>query len=307
MSRITEALTRARAAEVPVKDSADTVVPWDFGASRTAEIQVPWDFTAGTSAERSSSKKRTGTPGSTRKTPPEAAARPIAPGQAYAEKLIDGADLPPGLVEQYRRLGAALHQAQAEQGVRVLMVTSAMPAEGKTLVSSNLALVLSRSYGRRVLLIDADLRRPSLHTVFGVSNASGIADRIGGRQSGPLPTVTVSPTLDLLLAGAPQADPMRIVTSPEMSQLIAESAARYDFVLLDTPPVALLPDAHLLSAMVDRVLFVIEAGRTPFDLIQKSVTTVGKERVIGTVLNRAISSRTFSYYGSDDLDYGIRP
>jgi capsular exopolysaccharide synthesis family protein len=211
-------------------------------------------------------------------------------------------DLPPGLVEQYRRLGAALHHAQTEQGVRIVMVTSAMPAEGKTLVAANLALVLSHSYARRVLLMDADLRRPSVHTVFGVENTSGIADRLDGERPGALP-VQISQNLELLVAGRPQPDPLRIVTGNAMNRLIRDAGARYDWVILDSPPVGLLPDAHLLAAMVDRVLFVIQAGKTSYDIIQKSVATIGKERIIGTVLNRAEAAVANPYYTQYDAYY----
>ena len=81
-------------------------------------------------------------------------------------------------IEQYRKLGAALHEAQQERGLRSVLCTSALMGEGKTVTACNLALTLSESYGRRVLLIDADLRRPQIHTMFGIPNAAGLADTL---------------------------------------------------------------------------------------------------------------------------------
>jgi Mrp family chromosome partitioning ATPase len=88
-------------------------------------------------------------------------------------KLVVSADAPHEAIEQYRRLGAVMYQAQADRGTRVVMITSTVPAEGKSLTATNLALTLSESYRQRVLLIDADLRRPTLHDVFQIPNWPG--------------------------------------------------------------------------------------------------------------------------------------
>ena len=315
MSRIKEALARARRAESSPSTS-DTPLPWDLGTARSPEPPLPWDLESSErEVVRPANAVTTVAPAMTAvptrsqgvQVLGNAAPRAVVPirpvPSEYSDKLIIANDLPPGLVEQYRRLGAALHHAQAEQGVRIIMVTSAMPAEGKTLVAANVALVLSHSYARRVLLMDGDLRRPSVHTVFGVENTSGIADRLEGERAGALPPVQVSQNLELLVAGRPQPDPMRLVTGSAMNRLIHDAGARYDWVILDSPPVGLLPDAHLLAAMVDKVLFVIQAGKTSYDIIQKSVATIGKDRIIGTVLNRAEAAVANPYYTQYDAYY----
>src|SRR5579864_6067686 len=99
-------------------------------------------------------------------------------GDRAVGKVVVGPQALPGLVEQYRRLGAALHHHQQQTGARTLMVTSAVAAEGKTLTSTNLALTLSHSYQRRVLLVDADLRRPGLHRLLRVDNSIGLTDSL---------------------------------------------------------------------------------------------------------------------------------
>jgi Mrp family chromosome partitioning ATPase len=106
-------------------------------------------------------------------------------------------------VEQYRRLGAALHHHQLQSGARTLMVTSAVAAEGKTLTATNLALTLSHSYQRRVLLVDGDLRRPSVHEILRLPNMTGLSDSLRHPEKTGLRVHTISPYLSALTAGGP--------------------------------------------------------------------------------------------------------
>jgi capsular exopolysaccharide synthesis family protein len=286
MSRITEALARAKWGQAQAPQT-DEQIPWDLDPEIQVELEA-WRPEAHSRPSVSVSETQLRTP------PLEPQTLSLPESGEYAEKLLGSPNLHSDVAEQYRRLGAALHQAQSECGVRVLMITSALPGEGKTLVASNLALVLSGSFGRRVLLIDGDLRRPCLHSVFGVKNLVGEFDRRLGDGHGLSP-IKLSNTLSLVPGGEPQADPMRILSSGPMQALLKEAAARYDWVILDTPPIGLLPDARLLADAVDRVLLVIRAGSTPFDALQKSVDLVGKERILGTVLNRATASEVIPY------------
>lgn len=218
------------------------------------------------------------------------------PGQAGAaeigapharEKLIVNGMLPSAAAEQYRRVAGLLHHLQQDRGIHVVMIASATPGEGKTLTAVNLALTFSESYRRRVLLIDADLRRPMLHTVLGVENSrSGLSSLLRGPIDYQLKTTHISDRLELAPSGAPDPDPMSGLTSERMRRVIADAGSRYDWVILDTPPVALLPDASLLAAMVDVAVLVVAAGRTPLTLVQKAVDTIGRDRITGVVLNR---------------------
>jgi capsular exopolysaccharide synthesis family protein len=191
----------------------------------------------------------------------------------------------PFAVEQYRRLAAAMHELHVDKGLKTLMVTSALPREGKTLTVTNLALTLSESYRRRVLLVDADLRRPTIHEIFRLPNTRGLSEGLRP-NAGELSVLEVSDRLSVLTAGQPDANPMAGLTSDRMQAVMAEAAARYDWVLLDAPPVGLMPDAHILARLSGAVLFVIAAGTTPYDLIQRSITDLGMECIVGTVLNR---------------------
>jgi capsular exopolysaccharide synthesis family protein len=206
---------------------------------------------------------------------------------ALATKTVIDHDMMPASREQYRRLAAALHQAQRTTGFKVVMVASAVAGEGKTLTASNLAMTLSESYRRDVLLIDADLRRPSLHLVFQVPGAPGLSDGLITSEDPKLPLHRVSERLAILPAGRPTSDPIGALTSERMRRLIDEAREVFDWVVIDTPPVGLLTDAALLSSMADGVVLVVKAESTPHDMVVRAVNAIGRERVIGTVLNRA--------------------
>lgn len=236
---------------------------------------------------------------------------PVAPGP-LAERVLD-----PGVasevdeklvsrlldsrsVEQYRRLAARLHLAQAQRGTKVVMISSALPGEGKTLTAANVALTLSHSYKRRVLLIDGDLRRPWVHELFKVPNISGLNDGIRAQTVQKVPLIRWSEWLTLLTAGRPDADPMSVLSSDRMKQIIAEASATFDWVIVDTPPVGLLTDASLLAAIVDTVILVVQSGRTPFHEIDRVVQAIGRESILGVVLNKVEPNGTFPY---DDYYY----
>jgi capsular exopolysaccharide synthesis family protein len=205
--------------------------------------------------------------------------------EAYEGKLVVSASISPVSLEQYRRLAGAMHALQVERSLTTLMVTSTVPSEGKTLTVANLAMTLTESYARRVLLIDADLRRPTVHQVFGLPNVAGLADVLR-MDHGPISVLQVSKLLSVLPAGRLDASPMAGLTSDRMRALLEQSATEFDWVLLDAPPVAGMPDASLVAGLTRAVLFVIEAGTTQYGLIDKAMTELGREYVVGTVLNR---------------------
>jgi len=165
------------------------------------------------------------------------------------------------------------------------------------LTSTNLALTLSESYRRRVLLIDADLRKPSLHEIFGAGNAAGLSECLTSDEERPLPVIQASQYLSIVVAGRPDSDPMSGLTSTRMRRLLANAAATHDWVIIDTPPVVLLPDANLLTAMADAAILVIGAGKTPHRLVIRAVEALGRERILGVVLNRVDRSLLVGGYG----------
>ena len=294
MSRVDEALARAKAAGAEVVTSpvvehgavallpAD-VTPDHWPAEEAAVADVvpePELELALNTGEQNAQARRT-----------------VANRDGASEKLVMAPEIEQGSVEQYRRLAARLHLAQAEHGIKVVMVASALPGEGKTLTAVNLALTLSESYHRQVLLIDGDLRRPSVHELFKIPNLTGLNDGIKSDKDRKVPLVHWSNSLTLITAGRPDSDPMRVLSSKRMQTVITEAASKFDWVIIDTPPVGLLTDASLFAAMVDTVVMVVQAGRTPYPDIQRAVQAIGKDRIFGVVLNRTDVNRHNSYLG----------
>jgi capsular exopolysaccharide synthesis family protein len=188
-------------------------------------------------------------------------------------------------IEQYRRLAASLHHVQVERGTTKVMITSAVSGEGKTLTALNLAMTLSASYRRRVVLIDANLRSPSVHTLFDTGNVVGLSEVLSDARHPKPALVELSPRLSIVPAGRPDPDPMGPLTSPRMAMILDEMAEQFDWVIVDTPPVVLLPDTNLLVGMVDAAVVVIEAGRTSYEMIERAIQVIGRQRVLGFVLN----------------------
>jgi len=290
MSRIDEALKRT--AQLESDDDRDGAV-FAPSASETSIIErYSTEDLPAAATTLQSERPRVATPLRPAERP--VAVRTVRPRSA---KLVGGPDVAPVIVEQFRRLAAVLHDAQIQTGLKVVMVSSAVPAEGKTFTAVNLALTFAESYQRRVLLIDGDLRRPTIHSLLACENEVGLADvlRTG---SATLPLVEATPHLSVLTAGHPTKNPLAQLTSDRIRSVINDAAGRYDWVLIDTPPVALLPDAQLVARMTEAVLFVIAAGATPYALVNRSVAELGAERIIGTVLNRVEQQNTTSsYYG----------
>ena len=219
-------------------------------------------------------------------------------------KLIVAAETDHRSMESYRRLAARLYLAQAERGIRLVMVTSALVGEGKTLTAANLALTLSESYRKRVLLIDADLRRPSLHELLRVPNVTGLNDGVRNDSDRKVPIIHLSDYLSVLTAGRPDPDPMSVLASPRMRRVLEDACDAFEWVIVDTPPVALLSDAHLLASLVDSVVLVVRAGETPVRAIRTAADAVGRDRILGVVLNRARVANTGKQYGYEQY---IRP
>lgn len=212
------------------------------------------------------------------------------------ERLATGTEGDAGLTEQFRRLAATLHHAHQAKGLRNLMLTSASPSDGKTLTAVNLALVLAESYRYNVLLIDADLRRPSLPNVTDMTEGCGLSEALIAPSETKLALIPITHRLTLLPAGHPIPNSIEALTSPRMKDILTEAASRFDWVILDAPPVGPATDARLLSQMVGGTLFVIHAGKTQLPAVQNAIDAIGREHILGVVLNGVEASGPESYY-----------
>jgi len=184
-------------------------------------------------------------------------------------------------------------------------MTSPSPGDGKSHVVVNLALTLSESYRRRVLLIDADLRRPSLHRMFRVSNTRGLSEALKAETDEHVAAVRISETLTLLPAGRSESSPLGGLSSGRMKRIVVDAVSRFDWVIVDSPPVGVLADARLVAEMVDAAILVVRAGVTRLPDLEAAADALGHERILGLVFNAVdpIDIRGGSdyshYYGSE--------
>jgi capsular exopolysaccharide synthesis family protein len=298
MSRIEQALRKARGldpltpTEEGIGESASGVSLLSEDAEGTPALEAPAPL------QTRASSRLVGDPSIfTRIVAAPEDSRRRNPRDAGPEKLLTAADPGTAALEQFRCMAATLQQLQFERGLRILVVTSAASSEGKSLVASNLGVTLSRSYHRSVLLVDADLRRPGLHHFFGIRNGGGLSEAVSLEAQQNVPVYDVGSRLSLLPAGRSPRDPVSAFSSEGFGRLLTGAAAAFDWVILDAAPVGMLPDASLLASLADGVLFVVEAGRVPYRLIQRSIETVGPERVVGVVLNKVAENELVGGYG----------
>ena len=225
----------------------------------------------------------------------------LPPGER-SEKLATSPSVSPVIRAQYSKLAAALHDTHRERDVKVLMIISTGSGEGKTLTAANLALTFSEVFEKRVLLIDADLQKPSLHALFGVSNSRGLAALMDGE--GIPPVTQLSARLALLSAGEHQDDPTRLFTSERMWTFLDDARGRFDWIVIDTAPLDFVAHARLLAPMTDGALLVAKAGKTLYDEVQRAADTFDPKLMLGVVLNGVpedTSLVTHGYYAPSQL------
>jgi capsular exopolysaccharide synthesis family protein len=205
--------------------------------------------------------------------------------------------------EAYRTLRTNLYFSSLDTPVRSLVITSAAPGEGKSTVLANLAVVMAQGE-KRTVLVDADLRRPSLHELFGVPNERGLTTMFMDKQAIVNPPLTPAPGTDglqLLTAGMLPPNPAELLGSRRMEDIIEALLARADVVLFDAPPIIAVTDAAVLGTKTDGLLLVVNAGQTRRDHAQraKELLEKVKVRLIGVVLNNApLDSTLGGYYGA---------
>ncbi|MFZ0319335.1 MAG: polysaccharide biosynthesis tyrosine autokinase [Candidatus Sulfotelmatobacter sp.] len=204
------------------------------------------------------------------------------------------------MAESYRALRTSLLLSNLGAPPKVIMVTSALPQEGKTTTSINCAVVLAQK-GIRVLLIDADLRRPSIHKTLGMGPRSGLSNVLTG--SATLETAItrspILPNLDVLPAGTPPPNPAELLASVNMRDVLEELRGHYDHIVVDTPPTLSVTDAVVLSPRADAIVLVIRSGQTTKQALRRSrdILTQVNAKVSGVLLNAVdLSSPDYYYY-----------
>jgi capsular exopolysaccharide synthesis family protein len=199
--------------------------------------------------------------------------------------FMNGNDSAKG-TEEYRTLRSRLYHIREKMPLKKLLVTSALPKEGKSFTSANLAQVMVRQHGRRALLIDADLRGPRLHQMLGAPKGPGLAEYLLGKadevsviQRGPMEG------LFFIASGEAIEDPAEMVASSRLKILLQRVEPVFDWIIIDSPPAIPVSDASVLAKACDGVLMVVRSNSTPSDVARKARMEFPDQMLVGVVLN----------------------
>lgn len=212
-------------------------------------------------------------------------------------RLITLADPRSPVAEAYRTLRTNLLLSGANGPLCTLLVTSAAPEEGKSAMLANLAVIMAQG-GRSTILVDADLRRPQQHEIFGVASEPGLTSMVLDKLDEPPLAATPVPNLRLLPSGPLPPNPADLLGSRRMEAVVASLKGQADVVLFDAPPIIAVTDAALLGSLLDGVLLVISAGHTRREHAVQARQLLQKLHVniVGTVLTNAARDRSVSTY-----------
>jgi protein-tyrosine kinase len=200
----------------------------------------------------------------------------------------------PGM-EEFRTLRSRLYQAREKQPLSKLLITSALPKEGKSFTSANLAQVIVRQHGKRALVVDADLRNPQLHGLLGAEPGPGLCEYLRSEtdecsimQRGPMENLFFIP------AGRNSGNPAELVANGRLKFLLSRLEPLFDWIIIDSPPSVLVSDAGLLANYCDGVLLVVRSNSTPVDAARRARKEFADRNLVGVVLN-GISSELSPY------------
>jgi capsular exopolysaccharide synthesis family protein len=300
MSRIHEALKKAaedRAAQTPAAVTADLV---DGAAEIRSHIDAPERVFEPERVRRAGDDPRFA--GSPRLTYEELVKRCSHPGWTLDARnsVFVGADSDRVGAERFRTLRSRLYQIAGAQPLKKLLITSSIPAEGKTFVAANLAQSIVRQPDRRVLLIDADLRASRLHQTLGAPSGPGLSDYLTGEadefaviQNG------LEGNLCFIPGGTQVSNPSELLLRDRMKQLLDTMSEIFDWIIIDSPPALPVHDASMLAGQCDGVLFVVRAGTTDSAIAQRVSAEFRDKNLLGVVLNRVEAADTYNnyYYG----------
>ncbi len=204
--------------------------------------------------------------------------------------------------EAYRTLRTNIQYSSFDNEYRTIVVTSSEPGEGKTITAGNLALALAQGESK-VLLVDCDMRKPSVHKNFRISNENGLTDLLLHKRTMEQVMVTYNENLTIVSSGRVSPNPSEMLGSRAMGTFLEEMKEHFDYVVMDTPPLGAVTDAQVLSTKVDGTILVVKAGTTKKDVVMNSVNLIKKVNgnLIGTVLNGVEQSKNkyYYYYGNE--------
>jgi capsular exopolysaccharide synthesis family protein len=208
--------------------------------------------------------------------------------------LTDTESLP---AEAFRLLGVRLRNLRQKRSLKKVLITSSIPKEGKTMTATNLACTLSASTKQRVLLLDGDLRRPSVAQKFGLGNLTGLSEWLQGADS-RIPNIyhLDEPGLWLLAAGTASTNALELLQSPRLPALMDQLADWFDWIFIDSPPILPLADTSVWMRMADGILVVARQGTTEKHQLQRGLEAIDQKKIIGALLNCSRNSAHDNYY-----------
>lgn len=222
--------------------------------------------------------------------------------QQTIRQLIAHSEPKSPISEQYRNVRTNIQFSAVDTDVRSFIVTSSNPAEGKTTTTGNLAVVFAQQ-GKKVLLIDADLRKPAMHTMFRTENTLGLTSILSNQNTlKSCVRETEIENLDFLPAGAVPPNPAELLGSSKMEELLNKACESYDLVILDTPPVLAVTDAQVLANKCDGIVLVVRSAHTEKEeaIKAKGLLENSKGKLLGVVLNAKKQDSNYYYYYGDN-------
>jgi exopolysaccharide/PEP-CTERM locus tyrosine autokinase len=202
--------------------------------------------------------------------------------------------------DRFKKIRSRILLMAADKQIRTIMVTSAEPCDGKSFVAANLAVTISKGIDEHVLLVDADLHAPSLHSLFGLHPRGGLRDYLEG--TAPLARFLMKTPvnkLTLLPAGEPTPSASELLGAMNMKALVQELRDRYDdrYIIFDSPPGQIAAETSLLAQTMDGVILVVRCEKTPKSEISKTIESIGREKVLGVVFNDSPDrEKDYRYY-----------
>jgi capsular exopolysaccharide synthesis family protein len=205
--------------------------------------------------------------------------------------------------EQYRTVRTNIQFSSVDDEIQSLLITSSGPAEGKSSTTANLAVVYAQQ-GKRVLLIDADMRKPTMHYTFRLDNLRGLSNVLVGENTmEEAVNQTDVENLDVMSCGPIPPNPSELLASRKMKTFLKETKLSYDIVICDTPPVLAVTDAQILANLVDGTILVVRSGQTEIEPAQKAKEALqpAQAKLLGVVLNgrEKQASNYYYYYGTN--------
>ncbi len=228
-----------------------------------------------------------------------------------------------GGVEQFRRLRSHVYQAHSEAPLRTILIASGTPAEGKSFVAANLAMSMARNSVNKILLIDGDMRRPTLHDLLGSPNVPGLSDYLQGTvdlievmqryrrpETAEEASADILSNLTFIPSGKSSNNASELVANHRIEELIATASSHFNWILIDSPPALAVTDAVDLARAADAVLLIARGASTPYDVAQRTQAAFSNSRILGFVLNAVKDaprkgSYNYDYYYSGSEDAGL--